>query len=114
VDVLLFLSLAGQLQQIQKGQEKLMATVQEMADEVKLLRTRVEAFPSVINGLESRVTDAIKNSGISAADQALVDQAFADAKAASDVLAATQADAEDGVDEGATGGTGGVGGVDPI
>lgn len=77
-----------------------MATVQELADEVKQLRAVAETFGSVIDGLESRITDAIKNAGMSDADKALVDQAFADARASTDALTSAKTDAEDGVDEG--------------
>ncbi len=78
-----------------------MATTTEVLAAVGALKTVVESFPAIIDGLEARVTAAIAAGGISPEAQAELDQAFADAQAALATAQAAAADALDGVDEAA-------------
>lgn len=78
-----------------------MATLDDLVVQVGNISTAVTALAPAINSLEAKVTAALASAGISAADQAKIDTAFAALKTAGDQINAAVADANDGVDEAA-------------
>lgn len=96
-----------------KGQQRIMATLDELVQQGKDLKggianlaTQVDRIPVAIDDLEARVTAAVQAGGISGANQAKIDEAFADARevidavsAATDKLRGAADDAADGTDE---------------
>jgi len=79
----------------------IMATLDELVGAVAGVATAVAPLGAAIDALEAAVSAA---GGISAADQAKIDAAFASLQSIATAVNAAVADAGDGVDEGASAG----------
>jgi hypothetical protein len=86
---------------VQSQGASIMATVQELSQAVSDLNGAFAPLPQAINDLEAKVTAAVASAGISAADQAALDQAIADIKNLTAGVSSAVTDATDGVDEAA-------------
>ncbi len=83
---------------IQVHGENIMATTQELVDATAALVAAVTPLPQAINDLEAAITAA---KGISPADQANIDAAFAAIQKVTTDIGAAVSDAQDGIDEAA-------------
>ena len=79
----------------------IMEQIEELVAVVADVKAKVEGFVPAVNAFEARITDIIKNSGLSAEDKAKVEAAVADLKAVAVTAKAATDDAADGVDEAA-------------
>lgn len=77
-----------------------MATLEELVQVNAELSGKVNQFPEVVNNLEAAITAALASVGLTAAQQAMIDEAFATAQTALGSAQAAIDDAGDGVDEG--------------
>lgn len=102
MDWLLYLGLAGQLAQLQKGQEQIMGTMQQVLDGLAAMKTEVARLGPAVNALEAAIT-ALKNAP-SVATQEQVDQALALVQEITGNVTGAANDATDNVDEDAAGG----------
>ncbi len=77
-----------QLAEIKAQQEKLMATVAELAAAVEAQSTIVDSIVTLVANLEQEVKDALADTSLSPEAQAQLDAAFAKIKDNSDKMAA--------------------------
>lgn len=78
-----------------------MSSLDNLVVALETLKTKMAVVGGAVNDLEAKVTAALKQSGISAEDQAKIDQAFATVQELTGVASTIAADAADGVDEAA-------------
>ncbi len=74
-------AITQRLNLLQQQGENIMATLQDILADVQAEKTMIDGIGTLISGLKQQVADALKNSGISAADQATIDAIFAQAEA---------------------------------
>lgn len=81
--------------------KKMTQVVDDLVAEVANLKNAFAPLPAAVDALEAKVTEALKNSGISQADFDAITAAIADIKSVAAGVAGAVTDASDGVDEAA-------------
>jgi uncharacterized protein YoxC len=79
----------------------IMEQIDELVATVADVKAKVESFGPAVDAFEARITDLIKNSGMSEEDKAKVAAAVADLKAVATTAQGAVDDAANGVDEAA-------------
>lgn len=79
-------ALATEMVSIQKDIAAMARTLIETRDEVRSLRTKVDSYNALFDGIKQQLIDALANHELTPEQQAIIEETFDEAKAASDVI----------------------------